>query len=155
MKRKQKALKRAVIAALSLSMTVSLLSFIRTPLTVNAESEEQNKTITGLGRGTIDNPSPASEDSFWEGSWVYFGKYDGKPVRYRVLSKETKAYNGPEGIADTTMLLDCDYVFDNVAFDDDGKPNPGAKYVNEWQYSDLREFLNGGGFFEKDGVFTD
>ena len=142
MEMKQKALKRAVIAALSLSMTVSLLSFIRTPLTVNAESEEQNKTITGLGRGTIDNPSPASEDSFWQGSWVYFGKYDGRPVRYRVLSKETQAYNGPEGIADTTMLLDCDYVLGYLPFDNDGEPNSGAANVNEWQYSDLREFLN-------------
>ncbi len=56
----------------------------------------EGKTITGLGTGAITNPAGSGS---W--SYVYFGKYNGNPVKYRVLSKNTNGFGG------TTMLLDC------------------------------------------------
>ncbi len=116
------------------------------------------KTITGLGKGTIGNPvEPADKDSAWSGSKVWFGKYkkDGstsaEPVLYRVLSSETTDYSDE----DPTMLLDCDSVLFLKKFDEDGNPNTGAVSANEWLHSDIRNAVNGDAFFTKDGCFTD
>ena len=80
---------------LSLVMTAGLL-----PGILNAAMAE-GKTITGLGTGAITNPSTDGT-----GGWcyVYYGKYNDNPLKYRVLSKNTSDFGG------TTMLLDCDSI---------------------------------------------
>ena len=93
------------------------------------------KTITGLGTGAITNPAG-------NGSWsyVYFGKYNGNPVKYRVLSKNTNGFGG------TTMLLDCNSILlTKKRFDDDS---------NVWANSEIRGWLNGDEFLGNTSCFT-
>ena len=96
--------------------------------TFNATTE--NKSITGLGTSKITDPEkPTSVNDAWEGSYVYFGSYNGKPVKYRVLDKETSVFGG------TTMLLDCDSIL-----------WMGSKFdasSRDWADSSIRKYLNG------------
>ena len=52
-------------------------------------AKAEGKTITGLGTGTIGNPTG-------NGQWyyVYYGKYNNNPVKYRVLSIKTTDFGG-------------------------------------------------------------
>ncbi|MBR6329162.1 MAG: hypothetical protein IKR68_05895 [Lachnospiraceae bacterium] len=105
-------------------------------MTANAETE---KTISGLGTAGILSrhmESLGSEDD-WNGSYVYFGKYNNQPVRYRVLSA-----------LDKELLLDCDTVLFTDTFSD-------TVSENNWENSTLRAKLNGEGFYDAPGVFTD
>lgn len=99
-----------------------------------------DKSITGLGTGTIGNPQRAHNFGPWIGNYVYYGKYSGSPVKYRVLTTNTSDFGG------TTMLLDCDSVLLDMRFDSS---------TNEWANSDVRTNLNGDEFLNKNGVFTD
>ena len=93
------------------------------------------KTITGLGTGAITNPAGSGS---W--SYVYFGKYNGNPVKYRVLSKNTNGFGG------TTMLLDCNSILlTKKRFDDDS---------NVWANSEIRGWLNGDEFLGNTSCFT-
>ena len=97
-----------------------------------------DKTITGLGTGVIRNPVSGS------GGWnyVYYGKYNNKPVKYRVLDKASTAFGG------NTMLLDCDSTLFASAFDSSSETS------NVWKTSKLRSSLNGPGFYLNKDVFT-
>ena len=101
-----------------------------------------DKSITGLGTGSIQNPVNGNTDGLtaWTGSYVYYGKYIGKPVKYRVLTTRSSDFGG------NTMLLDCNYVLLKREFDE------GNSIV--WETSSLRAFLNGTGFYSNQDVFT-
>ena len=61
---------------------------------------------TWLGTSGISNPdAPGSSDSAWSGSYVYFGEYGGSPIRFRVLAKDSTAYNSTK-----TLFLDSDTI---------------------------------------------
>ena len=92
-------------------------------------SKEMSFGINGM----VDPIVPTSTSDAWTGSYVYFGTYNGSPVKYRVLDSNTTVFGG------TTMLLDCNSVLwsgDNPssAFDEDS---------NVWANSDIRAYLNG------------
>ncbi len=55
---------------------------------------------------------PADKDTAWTGSYVWYGNYEGNPVRYRVLYPHSTEYGGD------TMLLDCDTVLYSAVFYD-------------------------------------
>lgn len=61
---------------------------------------------------------------------MYFGTYDGNPMKYRVLDNNTSLFGG------TTMLLDCDEILYTIAFD---KYDGGT---NVWNTCQLRSELN-------------
>ena len=92
--------------------TEDMLSMSFTPLTIkvvdqNAEAAE--KTIAGLGTTAIAAPTELSSiNDPWKGSFVYYGTYNGSPVRYRVLDPNTTEYSA-DGTT-KTMLLDCDTI---------------------------------------------
>ena len=106
------------------------------------------KTAAGVSTNMIIGPEIGSEDQFWHGSYVWYGKYDGYPVRYRVLAPNTDKYGS------STMLLDCDYILYYSPFDKDGKPNAGATKQNQWAYSDMKAGLNGSAFLNRSNGFT-
>ncbi|MBO7515906.1 MAG: hypothetical protein J6T47_09820, partial [Lachnospiraceae bacterium] len=120
--------------------------------TVEAASSE--KTIAGLSTTPIKAPeSTVTYDSEgrripWVGSYVWYGKYEGEPVKYRVLSPKTTEYGG------TSMFLDCDSILYQAVYDEDCKPNDGQTNPNEWEGSDLQYSLNGMNFLWKKNVFT-
>ncbi len=108
------------------------------------------KTITGLGVGTIDRKptSPSDPSDPWNGDYVYFGKYEGKAMKYRALSiLDSKTYGN------NYLLLDCDNVLTNTRFG--GNSNIWAGWEgNNFIESDIHKWLEGGGFYNA-GVFSD
>ena len=109
----------------------------------------QDKTVAGLSTSAIKAPkAPSSASDAWTGSYVWYGKYDGTPVKYRVLAPKTTIYGG------TTMLLDCDSVLYKAPFDADAVANTGAQNPSEWKYSDVKAGLNGSAFLTKANGFT-
>ena len=104
-------------------------------LTAYADSD---KTITGLCTGAIGNPD---EENGGGWSYVYYGTYKGKQVKYRVLTTSTTDFEG------RTMLLDCDSTIVNMQFGDEYYDKS-----NKWSDSAIIRWLHGDGFCES--VFT-
>ena len=110
------------------------------------------KAVTGLGTGAIINPGSPTTTAPWRGSYVYYGKYNGrKPTRYRILDK----VSGDFRVSGGSMLLDCDRTLYRSRFDCDGYANPGARRANVWACSDVKSGLNGDLFLMKPGNLTD
>ena len=103
-------------------------------------------------KGIIDPAVPNSASDPWKGCYVYYGNYNGSPVKYRVLDASTTDYS--EDGTTNTMLLDCDSILYYQKFDEDGTANEGYEKANDWAGSDVKSSLNGDGFLHKDGVFT-
>ncbi len=119
------------------------------------------KTIVWPSTKAIRDPKEASSaGNSWTGSYVWYGKYEGEPVRYRVLKlyeRPDDAIYGPTHDHDNeafrfsrdraTMFLDSDRILFDYTSDNDWR-------VNGWRTSSLRNDLNGEGFLDKDGVFS-
>ncbi|MCR5418234.1 MAG: DUF6273 domain-containing protein [Lachnospiraceae bacterium] len=105
--------------------------------------------LYGLGTGIIGapvSPNAAGDTPGWTGSYVYYGKYDGKtPTKYRMLDKASHDF----GISCGSMLLDCDSALFSAPFSDDI-----FNHTNQWKACTLRVLLNGEGFLDKPGNFT-
>ena len=75
---------------------------------VHAASGE--KTIT-LGTDVINAPSQSSTNG-WEGSYVWYGSYENKPIKFRVLDPDCSDFRGydenNQSIGYKTLLLDSD-----------------------------------------------
>lgn len=94
-------------------------------------------------QGIIGPAVPNHPRDAWKGCYVYFGKYGGNPVKYRVLDACTTDYS--EDQVTQTMLLDCDSILYSKALEADD---------NVWKDSAIYDNLNGSGFLDKEGVFT-
>ena len=102
----------------------------------------KNSSNTVLGTRYLASPSvPESEDSFWTGDYIYFGKYDGFPMKYRVLDKDSSLGDG------NGIFLQSDYAQLLLPFND-------TPTTCDWAESTLKAELNGEAFLDKDGVFT-
>ncbi|WP_408071449.1 leucine-rich repeat protein [Butyrivibrio sp. JL13D10] len=123
------------LLSMSLAMVVSVSTVPTLHGAVTVKAEESSKTITGLGTGTIGNPTQGGGN--WD--YVYYGKYDDINVKYRVLSTECMDFSDKGSLSKKTVLLDCDNVLYNL------RPGNPAK---------LLEDLNDQGFLDAD-VFTD
>ena len=88
-------------ALLSTALTVSMIPAVSNPLNVQAATK---KKVTCVGNSAIKAPDLGEKDKDWMGNYVWYGSFQGKPVKYRVLSPNTNRYGGD------TMLLDCDKV---------------------------------------------
>ncbi len=118
---------------LTLAMILIATTFIAVPVCAGNTAAE--KTVTGLGTESIKNPaSPETLTTPWTGNYVYYGKYDGNPVRYRVLS--TNMVN--------SLYLDCDTIlYDSI--------NRG----DSWDSSYVKAGLTGDKFWNRSGCFTE
>ena len=146
-----KSIARRILAILMVAVLITVLlpmaGAAKTVWAVTYNSEiTQGKTIVCVGTDGIKAPSaPEHDTDRWKGSYVWFGKYNGEPVRYRVLTPKTTIYGS------ATMLLDCDTVLFSAPFDSDGVANLNANYPNEWMHSDLWDTLNGMAFLDAGG----
>ena len=131
------SIQRKIAKGVVLLTTFALL-LIQTPGMMKALADPTDKTITGLGTGTIANPLP--DNGGW--SYVFYGKFDGNPVKYRVLDKASADF----GVSGGSLLLDCDRTLYQAPFDSD---------KNKWIDSSIRKGLNGEQFLTKAGVFTE
>ena len=95
---------------------------------VKASEGDKSQDNTDIGISQISSPDkPAGVNSRWSGSYVYYGSYNGEPIKFRVLSTN----EGKFGAA--TLFLDCDKVLFEKEFD---------PYVSSWNSSSLRSYLN-------------
>ena len=93
----------------------------------------KDKDNTGLGTSRITDPVPGSDpDVPWSGSYVYFGTCDGRPIRFRVLAKDSTAYTSAKA-----LFLDSDESLFVDRFDHT------EPYTGSWKDSDIRAVLNG------------
>ena len=98
-----------------------------------AENAGKNQSNTRLGVSGLSDPdTPADKDAPWSGSYVYFGTYDGNPIRFRVLAKDSTAYT-----AGKALFLDSDAALFEDSFDNT------EPYSNSWNGSSLQATLNG------------
>ena len=102
---------------------------------------DNDKTITGLCTGAIGNPTVGAGG--W--SYVYYGKYDGNAMKYRVLDTAATQFG-----TEKTMLLDCDSTITNKSYHTAGDSV-------SWAGSNIKDWLNGSEFYgnyENTDVFT-
>ena len=105
------------------------------PLQAHAEEEwsKFDDGVTSFDKTGIGRPkAPEQASDAWTGSYVYYGQYDGQPVKYRVLDPDTSLFGG------RTMLLDCDTTLFTDVFRNDWGPDD----ANVWAASDLYKLLN-------------
>ncbi len=110
---------------------------------------DKNAANTMFGTSRMASPrEPISNDDAWQGSYVWYGKWSGRPgnkfdpvpLKYRVLDKESRGIFTEN---DRTALLDCDYtLFATSLF-----------YGKSSYAAGLGDYLNGEGFLNND-VFT-
>lgn len=125
---------KAIALVLGVCLLMGLVPGSRFAAAARAEEiVTLEKTINGFGTSALQNPSTADGTDFWRGDYVYFGTYDGKPIRFRVLSTSTTDFGG------TTMLLESEAVLAFGQIFGGTRTNP----VNVWLNSDLRTYLNG------------
>ncbi|MBO7448822.1 MAG: DUF4214 domain-containing protein [Clostridiales bacterium] len=109
------------------TMTLAFIPSITESARVFADTTK-NQENTRLGTSEIAKPSAPEPSTPWEGSYVYFGNYSKKPIKFRVLDPVTTIYGG------TTIFLDADkpiYSGGNV-----------ATYINDWENCRMRGLLN-------------
>ena len=98
------------------------------PSAPTAQAAVEDETdIISLGTSDISDPKVEFDkycldhtDKGWvdvyrnvgEHDYVYYGSYNGKPVKYRVLDKDSLDY----GVEGGSMLLDCDTVVDIIPY---------------------------------------
>ena len=93
---------------------------------------------------------------------MYYGTYDGKSVKYRVLDPNTTEFSAADdnGEKAHTMLMDCDTILFIHRFDPELNVwyRPANEETNREELScELRDYLNkdSNGFYCKTGVFSD
>ena len=128
--------KRIISILLSLVLVLSLMPAMSL-MVVADDPEKYGEGITGLGTGAISNPlEPDDKDTPWNGSYVYYGKYDGTPTKYRVLDKASTDF----GVEGGSLLLDCDNILVKMKHDSN---TPCAYGKNGWTNSEIKAWLNG------------
>gem|GEM_PF-1492672 len=142
---------RKLLSLISITLILSVLMASVVFADDTSETETpQERQVVGIGTTVIKAPdAKLVYTDPWKGSYVWFGKYDGTPVKYRVLAPQTNIYGG------NTMFLDCNSVLYRAPFNASETPNEGAQYPNEWKYSDVKAGLNGNEFLNKENGFTD
>lgn len=121
-------LKKITAGALAATMSIALVPKILGNDVVLADGTK-NQSNTSLGVSGISNPTaPESSDSPWTGNYVYYGTFDGSPIKFRVLQKDCTAYS-----TDKTIFLDSDTTLLTKCFDDNS-------FV--WDGSEIQEYLN-------------
>ncbi len=146
---KKHVLGRLLAALLSVAMVVSLLNFANLVSRAQAATDTWTKTVAGLSTSVIKAPAaPADVSTPWTGSYVWYGKYDGTPVKYRVLNPKCSLFSNAEK---PTLFLDCDSVLYEALFaeEETSDETPGF-----WAESDVKAGVNGGEFLTKAKGFS-
>ena len=122
---------KTISAVLAAALTLTLIPKIAGSNTVLAASGSKNQDNTSLGVSAIVNPTPPkNEFSPWTGSFVYFGKYTGNPLKFRVLQKNSDAHTESEA-----LFLDCDVILRDIEFG--GSNKWSESYVKKWLDEDF------------------
>ena len=141
MKKKGNHLTRIAVIFLCALMVATLTTMFR-PGFVTAYAEENEEempdkgTLCGIDARVIGSPKNVSANEPWTGSYLWFGKTMGNPVKYRILSPYNVSYGS------RTMFVDCDSVIGAQLFYYNNYI-PSTDYAhNDWTHSYLRKHLN-------------
>lgn len=121
---------RKIIATIVVSaMSVALIPKIAgTDKVIAATASDKDQSNTSFGVSAIGNPTSTGTSSDWAGSYVYFGTYEGNPIKFRVLQKDSTAHT-----ASPALFLDSDVILETMSFDDDS---------DSWADSEVKTWLN-------------
>lgn len=104
--------------------------------TYQVDNSNNNPKNISLSTDAIKNPTPPKKNnSAWSGNYVWYGTYEGRPIKYRVLDKHARDYGSD------TMLLDCD-----TALFHSGLSYRGSYSKMDWPNCELKDNLNGSKF---------
>ena len=114
-------------AVLVAAMTFALIpKFIGNDV-VLAAAGDKNDSNTSLGISAIGNPTSTGTSSDWAGSYVYFGTYNGNPIKFRILKYDSTVHT-----AEKALFLDSDAILETMEF--------GS--TNAWASSEVKRWLN-------------
>ena len=125
------------VQEIMMAFLISVMILVTFPKAMGASAPsiapgEKNPNNIWLGTAGLSNPEvPADKDSPWSGSYVYFGTYDGNPIKFRVLARDSTAYT-----SEKALFLDSDVSLFEEYFDD------AEPYSNSWNGSTLQKTLN-------------
>ncbi len=142
---KYKGIMKTVAAVFSLSLVTCML-----PANVHADETKFEKSAdnTSVGTSGIVAPNHSIGGTPWTGNYVYYGKYNGNPVKYRVLDPDSTAFkdgkeeNNPNTL--NTLFLDCDSVLAKGTWGTNLNWGSNETYARKWMND---SFLNGSGNF--------
>lgn len=126
---KRLCFKKFAATFLSALMSFSLLPNISGEIKVSANIRKTTSN-TSLGVSQMKSPKLGTANNVaWEGSFVYFGKYNNEPIKFRALSTNEMGYGK------ASLFLDSYKVLFKKSFD--------SKDDKVWDSSELRTYLNG------------
>lgn len=99
--------------------------FAGTSMTAFADTESESE----VNAINLKSPIQSEEREDWQGDYVYFGNYEGAPLKFRVLDPDSNDYGG------NTILLDCNQGLGKMPFSAD-------RETKEWEKSDVRKWCN-------------
>ena len=111
----KRRIKQTIAYVLSAVLIAGLFSFAMPIFSIKVKAVESKKTVASLSTDAIKNPThPSDGDDPWKGNYVWYGKYEGEPVKYRVLDNDTTEFNDNKSLH--TLFLDCDSILFNSVF---------------------------------------
>lgn len=137
--------KKGVAVIVSLA-AVSLALVLNWAIGERARASEPDRTVS-LGAARIASPSLPQEGKEWSGDFVYYGSYEGKPIKWRVLDTEG---DGGSSSMDGGFLLQSDQILTTLPFKDGTDDSGQHAGDNQWSASDIRTWLQG-----RDGLLSD
>ena len=147
--RKKKAAVMISLAAVSMALLFQWVNGDQ------ARATEPDRTVS-LGAAQIASPSLPGEGKEWSGDHVYYGNYEGRPIRWRVL--DTTGDGGNSSMAGG-FLLQSDQILKTMPFKDETKA--GDQHAdnslpdNQWSASDIRSWLQRADGFLSDTNFSE
>lgn len=147
--------KRVAAGIVSLAVFGMVLTAGWKMLTQRAKASEPDRTVS-LGCSGLASPALPADGAAWSGDYVYYGSYEGEPVRWRVLDPSG---DGGSSSAEGGILLHSDQILTEMPFKGEsgnsvGRPG-GAVKENDWSESDVRTWLRSKEGFLSDENFTD
>ena len=133
MKNKVTLTARITSLLLAAAISMPLYAASQTKNVCALTPSDKNKYNTCLGTRDIDDPAvPSSKDDKWKGDYVYFGKSNLEPIKFRVLDTDTDLFTHES--KEKTLFLDSDVLLYNDFLDN----TEGTK----WNSSSLRTYMN-------------
>lgn len=106
-----------------------------------AQASEPDRTVN-IGSSQLAAPMEPEEGKTWSGDYVYYGNYEGEPIKWRVLDASGE---GGGSSMSGGILLQSDQPVTSMPFEDGedeaGEHQGGSAAVNRWQLSDVRRWL--------------
>lgn len=140
---RKKNIRKRKVAVLILLAAVSMALLLHWINGDQAWASEPDRTVS-LGAAQIASPLLSGEGKEWSGDHVYYGNYEGRPIRWRVL--DTTGEGGNSSMAGG-FLLQADQILKTMPFK--GETKAGDQHVdnllpdNQWSVSDIRSWLQG------------